>query len=172
MSYYRKNASMPTLILPGIGRVYDVDIVQGDYAQYVPHYLYEVDVNGNPLPRTPPPPQPTAPAVAPEAPTSGVPVTHTAYPTRPPPPPELAKAWEERRTVSTPRATVSMEDALALAAAQTVPLPEETPAVLEASTGSPAQEIAGTMEQPVEPPKRKRGRPRKVKPDAPPTGGA
>lgn len=40
---FKKNASLPILILPGYGRVHDVDVLEGEeFARFVPHYLYEI----------------------------------------------------------------------------------------------------------------------------------
>lgn len=160
MRYFKKLSNIPVVILPGRGRVHDHDLLAGDeYAQYVPVYLYETDANGHPIPASTvlPPPQPVLPAYK-------APVTHVSYPTRPPPPPELQKAWEARQPVLSKAPGFSMEDALALAAQQTVPLPSESPvtAAVEAAPAveSPPAEKPATMEEQVVP-KRKRGRPRK-----------
>lgn len=161
MRYFKKLHNLPVVILPGRGRVFDHDILEGaEYAQFVPMFLYEVDVQGNALPVTS-----TATTKPEPVPVSRVEVTHVTYPPRPAPPPALAKAWEERKPVSSTAGLQSMDDALAIALQQTVPLPEEAPAPAE----SPEPEIAATMEA-SEPPKKKRGRPRKVKPEEPPTG--
>lgn len=161
MRYFKKALNLPVVILPVRGRVHDHDLLAGDeYAQYVPMYLYEVDANGNPLPaKTVLPPQSVP------APTREIEVTHVSYPTRPPPPPELQKAWEARRPVLNKAPGFSMEDALARATAETVPLPSESPPVSAAVEAAPAVESPpaekpATMEEQVAP-KRKRGRPRK-----------
>lgn len=161
MRYFKKALNIPVVILPVRGRVHDHDLLAGDeYAQYVPMYLYEVDANGNPLPAKAVLPPQSVPA-----PTRAIEVTHVSYPTRPPPPPELQKAWEARRPVLNKAPGFSMEDALARAAAETVPLPSESPpasAVVEAAPAveSLPVEKPATMEEQVAP-KRKRGRPRK-----------
>lgn len=43
---FRKNPEVQIVIVPGHGRVYDVDVLEGDqYAQYAPHLLWEVGIN-------------------------------------------------------------------------------------------------------------------------------
>jgi hypothetical protein len=42
---FRKNPDVQIVIVPGHGRVYDIDILEGDqYAQYAPHLLREIGV--------------------------------------------------------------------------------------------------------------------------------
>lgn len=42
---FRKNPDVTIVIVPGHGRVYDVDILEGDrYAEYAPHLLREIGV--------------------------------------------------------------------------------------------------------------------------------
>lgn len=163
MRYFKKLLNLPVVILPGRGRVFDYDILEGaEYAQFVPLYLYEVDEKGfalatrstsEVLPQTEP------------VPVSKIEVTHVSYPARPAPPPALAQAWEARKPVPSTAGLQSMDDALTLALRQTVPLPEEAPVASE----SPAPPIMATMEESAPSPK-KRGRPRKN--PAPPAEGA
>lgn len=158
MRYFKKLVALPIVILPGRGRVYDTDLLVGDeYAQYVPLYLYETDERGWPLSAnlSPPPPAPVEAHTVPHAPAH----THVSSPVRPPPPPELAKAWEERHkaiatALKSPAGLNSLEDALAVAQRETVPVTEPEPPKV------PQPQIEATM-APTDPPKRKRGRPRK-----------
>lgn len=159
MRYFKKVLSVPVVILRECGRVHDHDILKGDgYAQYVPFYLYEVDENGAALPA------PLTYTPAPEVLTTRkVEVTHVSYPTRPPPPPELQKAWEARKPVLTQAPALSLEDELARAASETVPLPSESPAIAADEAPPAESQVAANPATMVEqaPPKRKRGRPRK-----------
>lgn len=42
---FRKNPEVSIVIVPGHGRVYDIDVLVGDhFAEYAPHLLYEVGV--------------------------------------------------------------------------------------------------------------------------------
>ena len=174
MRYFKKLINIPIVILPGRGRVYDTDLLVGDeFAQFVPMFLYECDANGWPLPAKPQPTPEEVARMVPPPPPARVPLdapTHVPAPARPPVPPALAQAWEERRQqISTPAGLNSLADALALAEKQTIPLeppppeppPEAPPAeAAPAVAESPKPEIPTTM-APEVPPKRKRGRPRK-----------
>lgn len=107
MRYFKKLPSISLLVLPGIGRVYDRDILAGDtYAHHCPHLLYETDAEGNAL--------------------SGL-KTRLSQPSEVP--------------------IVPVEPVAEAAPAADSP-PDEKPATIEV--------------RPIDPPKRKRGRPRKV----------
>lgn len=42
---FRKNPEVTIVIVPGHGRVYDIDLLEGDhFAEYAPHLLWEVGV--------------------------------------------------------------------------------------------------------------------------------
>lgn len=42
---FRKNPHLPVVIVPGHGRVHDVDILEGDqYQHFAPHLLHEIGV--------------------------------------------------------------------------------------------------------------------------------
>lgn len=118
MRYFKKLVSLPIVILPERGRVYDTDLLGGDeYAKYVPLYLYETDARGWPIQKSGQGASPT-------------PVNHV-QPTQPPVPdrmvrptdgPTQAVAEPER-----PSVVSALEAELERARRETVPLEEPTP---------------------------------------------
>ena len=146
---FRKNPHLPVVIVPGHGRVHDVDILEGDqYQHFAPHLLHEIGV-----PETAPVFQ-SVPAAA------AVPALHDALaiaaretvpveepapvttdPVQPAPPAaDLASPSEPASTETTPFTTTQIESNSANAA------PNDT------------------LENTSAPVKNKGGRPRKAKP--------
>jgi len=58
---FRKRPDLHMVVIPGVGRIRDYQVIEGDaYARYVPHLLEEVPETPS-APPPPPPPPPSAP---------------------------------------------------------------------------------------------------------------
>jgi len=142
---FKKNPEVPIVIVPGHGRVHDVDVLEGDeYARYAPFLLREIDASAAASPTQPeaPPEPPQAPAVN-----------------------SLLQAAVQR----------AAEDTVPVPAEPSPPSPppsadhQEAPAGTEEPDSETAEAPVATMvdEAPAAetaPVKRKPGRPRKVQP--------
>jgi hypothetical protein len=135
---FRKNPHVDIVIIPGHGRVYDIDILEGDhYGDYAPHLLSEVGV---PAP---------APVRTPVRAAAANPVLHDA----------LAIAARETVPVEEPpRSPQVITPEMAIFA--NALLSESQPETNSANSAPVATMVEG--QAPATPEKRKRGRPRKV----------
>ena len=182
---FRKNPHLPVVIVPGHGRVHDVDILEGDqYQHFAPHLLHEIGVAETPPVFQSVPAAAAIPAIHDAlaiAARETVPVEEPAPVTADPAPPA---AEEAPAPVETPKRVhnwagpkrakpATMEDAI-LEQQMTTPnalavfLPTETPpAPPQPETDSAKPALNDTMAEaaPPAPVKNKGGRPRKVKPE-------
>lgn len=134
---FRKNPHLPVVIVPGHGRVHDVDILEGDqYQHFSPHLLHEIGaVEVKPVYQS-------VPAAA------AIQVIHDA----------LAIAARE---------TVPVDEPAPITADAVPPEPasvETAPIQLESNSANPSLNDTMVETAPLAPVKNKGGRPRKVKP--------
>ncbi len=134
---FRKNPHLSVVIVPGHGRVHDVDILEGDqYQHFAPHLLHEIGaVEVKPVYQS-------LPAAA------AVPALHDA----------LAIAARE---------TVPVDESVPVTTAPAPPEPASAETVqtqLESNSANPSPNDTMVEGTPPAPAKNKGGRPRKVKP--------
>lgn len=172
--HFRKNPHLSVVIVPGHGRVHDVDLLEGDrYQHYAPHLLMEVfPVEGvpglyQPAPTTSPPAV-SVPAAA------AVPALHDALaiaaretvPVEPPAaPPEPSSALEPEAAPPASKAAPVAPVTPPEAGAEPVVTESVSPDALTKGESTSDAPVATLTEAPPAPPKNKGGRPRKVKPE-------
>jgi len=165
---FRKNPHLPVVIVPGHGRVHDVDILEGDqYQHFAPHLLHEIGVAEKPPVFQSVPAAAAIPAIHDAlaiAARETVPVEEPAPVTADPAPPAVEEAPPQHMTME----DAILEQQMSTPNALAVFLPTETalptPAQPESNSANDAPNATLGEEAPPAPVKNKGGRPRKVKP--------